>query len=203
MFSVFSLFPCLSTSIRNSSNAQVNKLTLTSDESALIEDGPQTDSFEEGSGPSRAVDNEKEAVTYSYSFFHFMLFLASLYIMMTLTNWYRYASLCRGAAVCTSQCCHTVRRDVVKGLTSRRWRKRSADGRKWCIFVIWVFGVAGGEWHVGLCQNRLVCVYGNEGTVHPVQGDSLMCFNRLWKTKKLHGTEELGNIHHIYHRVFL
>lgn len=76
-------------SIRNSSNAQVNKLTLTSDESALIEDGPQTDSFEEGSGPNRAVDNEKDGVTYSYSFFHFMLFLASLYIMMTLTNWYR------------------------------------------------------------------------------------------------------------------
>lgn len=80
---------CLFVSIRNSSNAQVNKLTLTSDESALIEDGPQTDSFEEGNGPNRAVDNEKDGVTYSYSFFHFMLFLASLYIMMTLTNWYR------------------------------------------------------------------------------------------------------------------
>lgn len=89
MFSMFSLFLCLSISIRNSSNAQVNKLTLTSDESALIEDGPQTDSFEEGSGLNRAVDNEKDGVTYSYSFFHFMLFLASLYIMMTLTNWYR------------------------------------------------------------------------------------------------------------------
>ncbi|XP_008396798.2 serine incorporator 1, partial [Poecilia reticulata] len=78
----------LYSSIRNSSNAQVNKLTLTTDESALIEDGPQTDSFEESSGLNRAVDNEKDGVTYSYSFFHFMLFLASLYIMMTLTNWY-------------------------------------------------------------------------------------------------------------------
>ncbi|AWP19522.1 Serine incorporator 1 [Scophthalmus maximus] len=76
----------LYSSIRNSSNAQVNKLTLTSDESALIEDGPQGDSFEEAGGLSRAVDNEKDGVTYSYSFFHFMLFLASLYIMMTLTN---------------------------------------------------------------------------------------------------------------------
>ena len=82
-------YPCLSISIRNSSNAQVNKLTLTSDESALIEDGPQSDSFEEGGGLNRAVDNEKDGVTYSYSFFHFMLFLASLYIMMMLTNWYR------------------------------------------------------------------------------------------------------------------
>lgn len=53
------------------------------------------------------------------------------------------------------------------------------------------------------CVKIDVCVYGNEGTVHPVQGDSLKCFNRLWKTKKVHGTEELGNIYHIYHRVFL
>uniref|UniRef100_A0A672K9X9 Serine incorporator 2 n=1 Tax=Sinocyclocheilus grahami TaxID=75366 RepID=A0A672K9X9_SINGR len=39
-------------------------------------------------GVRRAVDNEEDSVTYSYSFFHFSLFLASLYIMMTLTNWY-------------------------------------------------------------------------------------------------------------------
>lgn len=40
-------------------------------------------------GVRRAVDNEGDGVTYSYSFFHFSLFLASLYIMMTLTNWYK------------------------------------------------------------------------------------------------------------------
>lgn len=40
-------------------------------------------------GIRRAVDNEEEAVTYSYTFFHFHLCLASLYIMMTLTNWYQ------------------------------------------------------------------------------------------------------------------
>lgn len=37
----------------------------------------------------RAFDNEQGGVTYSYSFFHFCLVLASLHIMMTLTNWYR------------------------------------------------------------------------------------------------------------------
>lgn len=43
----------------------------------------------EEDGVRRAVDNEEDGVTYSYSFFHFSLFLASLYIMMTLTNWYQ------------------------------------------------------------------------------------------------------------------
>lgn len=48
-----------------------------------------TEAAEGDDGVRRAVDNEEDGVSYSYSFFHFCLILASLYIMMTLTNWYQ------------------------------------------------------------------------------------------------------------------
>ncbi|XP_061530992.1 LOW QUALITY PROTEIN: serine incorporator 2 [Phycodurus eques] len=76
-------FCTLYASIRSSSNTQVNKLLQTeeggkeSGEAMVGEDGVR-----------RAVDNEEDGVTYNYSAFHFHLALASLYIMMTLTNWY-------------------------------------------------------------------------------------------------------------------
>lgn len=81
---VIFLICVLYSSIRSSTNAQVNKLMMTEEgEGALAEfSSPGED------GAHRAVDNEQDAVTYSYSFFHFCLLLASLYIMMTLTNWY-------------------------------------------------------------------------------------------------------------------
>ncbi|XP_069370553.1 serine incorporator 1 isoform X2 [Paralichthys olivaceus] len=67
-----------------SSTSQVNKLTMASKD----EGGSSPDLSEESTGPRRVEDNERDIVQYSYSFFHFMFFLASLYIMMTLTNWY-------------------------------------------------------------------------------------------------------------------
>uniref|UniRef100_A0A8C6URC3 Si:ch73-267c23.10 n=1 Tax=Neogobius melanostomus TaxID=47308 RepID=A0A8C6URC3_9GOBI len=80
----------LYSSIRSSNTSQVNKLTMASKDTAVIlaESGSSPDLSEELPGPKRVQDNEQDMVQYSYSFFHFMLFLASLYIMMTLTSWY-------------------------------------------------------------------------------------------------------------------
>ncbi|ELK04217.1 serine incorporator 3 [Pteropus alecto] len=82
-------FCLLYSSIRTSTNSQVSKLTLSGSESVILRDTATNGASDEEDGqPRRAVDNEKEGVQYSYSIFHFMLFLASLYIMMTVTGWY-------------------------------------------------------------------------------------------------------------------
>ncbi|KAM6239845.1 serine incorporator 2 [Porphyrio hochstetteri] len=72
-------------SIRSSDHPQVNKLMLTEESTAGL--GREAAAME--SELHRAYDNEQDGVSYSYSFFHLCLLLAALYIMMTLTNWYR------------------------------------------------------------------------------------------------------------------
>lgn len=43
----------------------------------------------ESRGDQGIIDNEADEVAYNYSFFHFIYVLASLYVMMLLTMWYR------------------------------------------------------------------------------------------------------------------
>lgn len=53
-------------------------------------EGYKDEVFADDSESGRKVwDNETDGVAYSYSFFHFIFGLASLYVMMTLTSWYQ------------------------------------------------------------------------------------------------------------------
>ncbi|XP_023981532.1 serine incorporator 2 isoform X1 [Physeter macrocephalus] len=80
------ILPPASPSLRSSDHRQVNSLMQTEESPPVLE---ATQQQQAAGCEGRAFDNEQDSVTYSYSFFHFCLVLASLHVMMTLTNWYR------------------------------------------------------------------------------------------------------------------
>lgn len=77
----------LYSSLRTASNS--SKITMS--EHVLAKDtGAGRDGGNDGGENGKKVwDNEEETVAYNWSFFHVMFALATLYVMMTLTNWYK------------------------------------------------------------------------------------------------------------------
>ena len=76
IFGLMVWFACvLYSSIRSSSSGQAARLTM--------ERSTLTDPENQGGN-----EDEDEAVTYNWSIFHLLFALATLYVMMTLTNWY-------------------------------------------------------------------------------------------------------------------
>lgn len=85
---VMVVYSCLKTTSSNPLTASSSmEETLLPDYSQDAESGHATND-ENRVKIQRVYDDESTAVTYNYSFFHLTFTLASLYIMMTLTNWY-------------------------------------------------------------------------------------------------------------------
>ncbi|XP_043603598.1 serine incorporator 1 isoform X6 [Bombus pyrosoma] len=80
-------FSCvLYSSLRTASKS--SKITMS--ENILVQDnGAGRNPDSETGNEAKVWDNEEDAVAYNWSFFHLMFALATLYVMMTLTNWYQ------------------------------------------------------------------------------------------------------------------
>jgi len=72
----------LYSSVRSTTNDSAARITMT--DTVNLTDPESREDADDGSGG----DSERDGVQYSWSLFHLMFALATLYVMMTLTNWY-------------------------------------------------------------------------------------------------------------------
>ncbi|VDP89621.1 unnamed protein product [Echinostoma caproni] len=87
---IFLVFSVLFSSFRSSSHSSVGKFTLSS--TTVNDIGPTVASNSEGK--QVVWDDEEDGVTYVYSAFHFLMMLATLYLMLYLTHAHLWLHLC-------------------------------------------------------------------------------------------------------------